>query len=57
MGLGMFTVLDAAGPDGRGLVRLDATPDFYYAPRQDGAVPQAIMVRTGRMRARSHPAC
>jgi hypothetical protein len=43
LGLGLFTVLDAAGPDGRGLVRLDATPDFYYAPRRDGTVPQVFV--------------
>jgi hypothetical protein len=32
-GMGMFTLLDAAGPDGMGLVRLTDQPDRYVDPR------------------------
>lgn len=42
-GLGMFTLLDGAGPDGRGLVRLDAAPGFYRSPRHDEPVPQSFV--------------
>ncbi|WP_406346648.1 DUF6081 family protein [Streptomyces sp. NBC_00648] len=33
-GIGLLTMLDGAGPDGRGLVRLDPTPGRYVSPRQ-----------------------
>ncbi|REE96264.1 DUF6081 family protein [Thermomonospora umbrina] len=42
-GLGLFTLLDGAGPDGGGLVRLDAAPDFYLAPRDPGSRPQSFV--------------
>ncbi|GAA4827650.1 DUF6081 family protein [Saccharopolyspora rosea] len=40
-GLAMFTLLDAAGPDGRGLVRLARDPDAY-APVRAGAAPSFV---------------
>lgn len=43
-GFGLFTVLDAAaGPAGKALVRLDSTPDFYYAPRVGAPTPQTFV--------------
>jgi len=42
-GLGTFTTLDGAGPDGRGLVRLDSAPDFYYSPRHGAPVAQTFV--------------
>ncbi|MBD0741976.1 hypothetical protein BG418_10820 [Streptomyces sp. CBMA152] len=33
-GIAMLTMLDGAGPDGRGLVRLNPAPDHYFSPRQ-----------------------
>jgi hypothetical protein len=42
-GMGTFTVLDAAGADGRALVKLDSTPDFYYSTRLGAPVPQTFL--------------
>ncbi|MEU5084458.1 MULTISPECIES: DUF6081 family protein [Streptomyces] len=38
-GLGLFTVLDGAGADGKGLVRLSSGDGFYFAPRQGAPAP------------------
>lgn len=40
-GLAMFTLLEAAGSDGRGLVRLAPEPDAY-APVRDGTSPSFV---------------
>jgi hypothetical protein len=42
-GLGLLTLLDAAGHDGRGLVRLDAAPGFYRSVRDGSVAPQAFV--------------
>lgn len=31
-GMGMFTLLDASLPNGKGLVKLSTAPDFYFDP-------------------------
>lgn len=41
-GFALVTVLDAAGQDGAGLVRLDSTPDFYFHPRHGAPTPQSF---------------
>ncbi|MFJ9903593.1 DUF6081 family protein [Streptomyces sp. NPDC101152] len=51
-GLGLFTLLDAAGPDGRGLVRLSPDPDHYVDPALDDPVPQRFWDEHGRRRHR-----
>ncbi|MBT2873174.1 hypothetical protein GTY64_09460 [Streptomyces sp. SID8376] len=52
-GFGLFTVLDAAaGPRGKGLVRLDSTPDFYYAPRVGSPTPQTFVDEESRPESR-----
>ncbi|MFC4031623.1 DUF6081 family protein [Streptomyces polygonati] len=42
-GMGMFTVLDATGPDGRALVKLDSTPGFYYSTLRGQPRPQTFV--------------
>ncbi|MFJ2018525.1 DUF6081 family protein [Streptomyces nodosus] len=42
-GMGMFTVLDATGRDGRALVKVDATLDFYYSTRRGAPAPQPFV--------------
>ncbi|MER5412713.1 MULTISPECIES: DUF6081 family protein [Streptomyces] len=42
-GIGMFTLLDAAGPDGRGLVRLSDRPDYYYDPARGAPRPERFL--------------
>jgi hypothetical protein len=42
-GMGMFTVLDATGQDGWALVKVDATPDFYYSTRRGAPAPQPFI--------------
>ncbi|WP_223243638.1 DUF6081 family protein [Streptomyces sp. CBMA123] len=42
-GLGTFTIMDGAGQDGRGLVRLDTTPGYYYAPLSGRPAPQTFV--------------
>ncbi|MFI1381870.1 DUF6081 family protein [Embleya sp. NPDC020886] len=44
-GLGLFTLLDAAGPDGRGLVRLSA--ERYYDPARGAPAPQRFRDELG----------
>lgn len=39
-GIGLFTLLDGAGYDGTGLVRLSSTPNFYYSARLGEPRPQ-----------------
>jgi hypothetical protein len=38
-GITAMTLLDAAGPDGKGLVRLSSVPDHYYAPQKGTPAP------------------
>ncbi|MER6343668.1 DUF6081 family protein [Streptomyces sp. NPDC001595] len=40
--LGTFTLLDGAGADGKGLVRLDSTENAYYKPSVGAPQPQAF---------------
>jgi hypothetical protein len=42
-GLGTFTIMDGAGQDGRGLVQLDTTPGYYYAPPAGQPTPQTFV--------------
>jgi hypothetical protein len=42
-GMGTFTVLDATGQDGKALVKLDATPDFYYSTLDGQPTPQTFV--------------
>lgn len=42
-GVGMFTMLDGAGPDGRGLVRLDPRPDHYFDVARGQPTPQRFV--------------
>lgn len=42
-GIGMFTLLDAEGPDGRGLVRLGDRPDYYFDPDRGAPYPQGFL--------------
>jgi len=41
-GFALVTVLDAAGPDGISLVKLDSTPDFYFDPRRGAPAAQSF---------------
>lgn len=41
-GMGALTLLDGVGPDGRGLVRLDAADGFYHSVRHGPPVPQTF---------------
>ncbi|WHM40058.1 DUF6081 family protein [Streptomyces sp. BPTC-684] len=52
-GVGMLTMLDGAGPDGRGLVRLDPTPGHYFSPRQGAPYQQEFMDGEGLAGSRS----
>lgn len=47
-GLGLFSMLDGVGADGRGLVRLDSTNGFYYSPRQGAPTPQTFVDETSQ---------
>ncbi|MFB6527249.1 DUF6081 family protein [Streptomyces sp. NPDC056399] len=52
-GFGLFTVLDAAaGPQGKALVKLDSTPDFYFAPRVGSPTPQTFVDEESRPESR-----
>ncbi|UWZ39380.1 hypothetical protein Drose_14755 [Dactylosporangium roseum] len=42
-GVGMFTMLDGAGPDGRGLVRLDHSHDHYFDVARGRPEPQRFV--------------
>jgi hypothetical protein len=42
-GVGTFTVLDGAGGDGRALVRVDSTEDYYYSVREGQPRPQRFV--------------
>lgn len=42
-GIGTGTQMDGAGPDGRGLVRIDSTPGFYFDPSRGEPVPQTFV--------------
>lgn len=42
-GVGMFTMLDGAGPDGCGLVRLDHRPDHYFDVARGEPAPQRFV--------------
>ncbi|PYC83789.1 hypothetical protein C7C46_08565 [Streptomyces tateyamensis] len=41
-GVGMFTLLDGAGSDGRGLVQLDSSPNYYYSTQQGRPTAQTF---------------
>ncbi|TLS47430.1 hypothetical protein FE633_04745 [Streptomyces montanus] len=47
-GLGSFSMLDGAGTEGRGLVRLDSTDGFYYNPRQGAPAAQTFVDETSK---------
>ncbi|WP_380283607.1 DUF6081 family protein [Kitasatospora purpeofusca] len=51
-GLAVLTLLDGAGPDGRGLVRLDAEPGFYADVRAGAPVAQAFVDEHSRPESR-----
>ncbi|MFJ2018526.1 DUF6081 family protein [Streptomyces nodosus] len=42
-GLGIGDELDGASADGRGLVKLDSTPGYYYDPRTGAPTPQRFL--------------
>lgn len=42
-GIGMFTLLDAEGPDGRGLVELSDRPDYYFDPDRGAPRPARFL--------------
>lgn len=42
-GIAMVTMLDGAGPDGRGLVRLDPRPDHYFDVARGRPTPQRFV--------------
>jgi hypothetical protein len=42
-GVAAFTLLDGAGANGRGLVRLDGHPNTYFAPRLGAPVAQTFL--------------
>ncbi|MFD5920024.1 DUF6081 family protein [Kitasatospora sp. NPDC058201] len=52
VGLATMTLLDGAGPDGRGLVRLDAAPGHYYDVRSGAPAPQAFVDERSRPESR-----
>ncbi|MDK9497419.1 DUF6081 family protein [Streptomyces katrae] len=47
-GLGVFSMLDGAGADGRGLVRLDSTNGFYYNTRLGAPTGQTFLDETSQ---------
>ncbi|MGR4881625.1 DUF6081 family protein [Streptomyces sp. LARHCF249] len=71
-GIGTFTLLDAEGADGRGLVRLSDRPDYYFdpdlgAPHEQGFLDdagspanrlwgQGVQLQVGRVGVSSRPA-
>ncbi|MXM68983.1 hypothetical protein GR925_37730 [Streptomyces sp. HUCO-GS316] len=52
-GIGLLTMLDGAGPDGRGLVRLHPGPGHYFSPREGAPVPQEFVDSDSREESRS----
>ncbi|MEU4349018.1 DUF6081 family protein [Streptomyces sp. NPDC023838] len=52
-GIGMLTMLDGAGPDGRGLVRLNPTPGHYFSAREGAPHAQEFVDAESLPRSRS----
>ncbi len=46
-GIGMFTLLDADGPDGRGLVKLSDRPGYYVDPDRGAPHRQRFLDEAG----------